>query len=81
MKLNREHEYLSVELYGGDDCFTTFYDSKNEDDVDAMIKNIKDSKEDIIQLEISIETITEEDVFNLVFRDLPTGGAPDPIFE
>ena len=27
------------------------------------------------------ETITEEDVFNMLFRDLPTGGAPDPIFE
>ena len=60
MKLSREHEFLSVELYGGDNCFTTFYDSKNEDDIDAMIKSIKDSKEDIIQLEISIETITDE---------------------
>jgi rubrerythrin len=27
------------------------------------------------------ETVTEEDVFNMLFRDLPTGGAPDPIFE
>ena len=27
------------------------------------------------------ETITEEDVFNMLFRDLSTGGAPDPIFE
>lgn len=30
---------------------------------------------------IKMETITEEDVFNMLFRDLPTGGAPDPIFE
>ena len=35
----------------------------------------------LLELVLKAETITEEDVFNLVFRDLPTGGAPDPIFE
>ena len=35
----------------------------------------------LLELVIKKETITEEDVFNMLFRDLPTGGAPDPIFE
>ena len=35
----------------------------------------------LLELALKGETITEEDVFNMVFRDLPTGGAPDPIFE
>lgn len=35
----------------------------------------------LLELVLKAETITEEDVFNLVFRDLPTHGAPDPIFE
>ena len=35
----------------------------------------------LLELTLKRETITEEDVFNMLFRDLPTGGAPDPIFE
>ena len=35
----------------------------------------------LLELALKGETITEEDVFNMVFRDLPTGGAPDPLFE
>ena len=35
----------------------------------------------LLKLVLKGEDITEEDVFNMVFRDLPTGGAPDPIFE
>jgi hypothetical protein len=35
----------------------------------------------LLKLVLKGDTITEEDVFNMVFRDLPTGGAPDPIFE
>ncbi len=35
----------------------------------------------LLELILKGQTITEEDVFNLVFRDLPTHGAPDPIFE
>ena len=35
----------------------------------------------LLELVLKGQTITEEDVFNLVFRDLPTHGAPDPIFE
>ena len=35
----------------------------------------------LLKLVLMGEAITEEDVFNMVFRDLPTGGAPDPIFE
>ena len=34
----------------------------------------------LFELILKGQTITEEDVFNLVFRDLPTHGAPDPIF-
>ena len=35
----------------------------------------------LLELILKSESITEEDVFNMLFRDLPTGGAPDPIFE
>ena len=35
----------------------------------------------LLKLVLKGEDITEEDVFNMVFRDLPTGGAPDPIYE
>jgi hypothetical protein len=35
----------------------------------------------LLKLTLKGEAITEEDVFNMVFRDLPTGGAPEPIFE
>ena len=35
----------------------------------------------LLKLVLKGAAITEEDVFNMVFRDLPTGGAPDPIFE
>lgn len=35
----------------------------------------------LLELILKAETITEEDVFNLLFRDLSTHGAPDPIFE
>jgi rubrerythrin len=33
----------------------------------------------LLELVLRGETITEEDVFNMVFRDLPRGGAPEPI--
>lgn len=35
----------------------------------------------LLKLVLKGNTITEEDVFNMLFRDLPTGGAPHPIFE
>ena len=35
----------------------------------------------LLELVLKGKAITEEDVFNMLFRDLPTGGAPDPIFE
>jgi hypothetical protein len=35
----------------------------------------------LLELVLKGQTITEKDVFNLVFRDLPTHGAPGSIFE
>jgi hypothetical protein len=35
----------------------------------------------LLELVLKDETITEEDVFHMVFRDLPRGGAPEPVFE
>lgn len=35
----------------------------------------------LLELVLKGEAITEEDVYNMVFRDLPTGGAPPPIYE
>jgi rubrerythrin len=35
----------------------------------------------LLELILKRETITEEDVFNMVFKGLPRGGAPEPLFE
>lgn len=52
---------VSLEIYGGDDCFQTFYSSQEDSDFDDTMKAIAESKEEIIQLEFSIEPFSEEE--------------------
>lgn len=62
LEIPRKNEEISVEIYGGDDCFTTFYYSKDEGDLNEIIDAIKKSSEEIIQIEIAIGAIPEEDL-------------------
>jgi len=62
MEFAREHDELTVEIYGGDDCFSTLYHSRNEDDLDEILKKIQTSPEDILQIDFSIEALPEEEV-------------------
>lgn len=59
-ELSGENESITCQIYGLDDCFTTFYHSKETEDFDELLKSIKKSKEDVLQLEISIEAFSEE---------------------
>ncbi len=70
MQLPRDHEFLTVELYGGDDSFTTFYNSNNEEDVDEIMKSVKNSKEEVLQLEISLDTISDEEQKNTLIETI-----------
>ncbi|NHK31923.1 MAG: DUF3201 domain-containing protein [Asgard group archaeon] len=62
LEIPQENDGISLEIYGGDDCFTTFYHSKDEGDLDEIIDQIKKSSEKIIQIEIAIEALPEEDL-------------------
>ncbi len=62
LEIPRKNENISLEIYGGDDCFTTFYHSKDEGDLDEIIDSIKKSSEEIIQIELAIEALPEEDL-------------------
>lgn len=53
---------MLLEIYGGDDCFQTFYQSQEEADFEVILSKIKQSKEDVIQIEISIDSLPEEEV-------------------
>ncbi|NHJ05265.1 MAG: DUF3201 domain-containing protein [Candidatus Heimdallarchaeota archaeon] len=57
-----KNEGITLELYGGDDCFQTFFHSKEEADFDEILQKIKSSKEDVIQIEISVEALPEEEL-------------------
>jgi len=61
-ELSQDNESITCQIYGGDDCFTTMYHSKDVEDFDELLKSIKKSKEQVLQLEISIEAFPEEDV-------------------
>ncbi|NHJ32704.1 MAG: DUF3201 domain-containing protein [Asgard group archaeon] len=61
-ELSQDNESITYQIYGGDDCFTTLYHSKDSEDFDVLLKSIKKSKEDILQLEIGIEAYPEEDI-------------------
>ncbi|NHJ48402.1 MAG: DUF3201 domain-containing protein [Asgard group archaeon] len=62
LTIPHENDDIKMELYGGDDCFSTFYSSDDSDDLDEIMKSIKDSSEGVIQIELSIEAFPEEEL-------------------
>ncbi len=60
-ELSQDNESIVCQIYGLDDCFTTLFHSKDTEDFDELLKSIKKSKEDVLQLEINIEAFSEED--------------------
>lgn len=59
-ELAQDSELITCQIYGSDDCFTTFYHSEETADFDELLKSIKKSKEDVLQLEINIKAFSEE---------------------
>ncbi|MFW9923759.1 MAG: DUF3201 domain-containing protein [Candidatus Thorarchaeota archaeon] len=59
--INKNNE-LMLEIYGADDCFQTFYHSQEEMALDETLASIRNTKEDLIQLELSIEPLADEDI-------------------
>jgi hypothetical protein len=65
LEIPHDNEGISLEIYGGDDCFTTFYHSKDEGDIEEIINQIKESSEEILQIEIAVEAIPEQEIKDL----------------
>ncbi|MBN1329231.1 MAG: DUF3201 domain-containing protein [Candidatus Heimdallarchaeota archaeon] len=61
IELSLESDELKIEIYGGDDCFTTFFNSKEQNDFDEVLKAISKSKEDVLQIDLNIPAVSEED--------------------
>ena len=53
---------ISLEIYGGDDCFQTFFTTQEQSNFEETLNAISQSKEEIIQLEFSIEPFSEEEI-------------------
>ncbi len=58
--ISRENPAIAFEIYGGDDCFQTFFHSKDERDFDTIMAEIQSAPEETIQLELTVEAVTEE---------------------
>ncbi len=61
LELSQESDELKIEIYGGDDCFTTFFNSKEPTDFDEILKIIAKSKEDVLQIDLNIPAFSDED--------------------
>lgn len=66
---SRENPDFFFELYGGDDCFETYLSSKDEGDLDDILKAVNNTKEEFIQFEIGMEAFAEDEIVD-VFIDL-----------
>ena len=53
---------MKTELYGSDDCFTTFFTTKEEADLDAIFTRIRESNEDAIQIDLSIPAFSDDEL-------------------
>lgn len=60
VEISRENTVITFEIYGGDDCFQTFFHSNEESDFDTIVTAIQSTPEETIQLELTIEAVTEE---------------------
>ncbi|HUT80160.1 MAG TPA: DUF3201 domain-containing protein [Candidatus Bathyarchaeia archaeon] len=70
--LSQESDELKIEIYGGDDCFTTFFNSKEQADFDDILKAVANSKEDVLQIDLNIPAVSEEDVKELLLSQFVT---------
>jgi len=61
-ELTQKNESISCQIYGADDCFTTMYQSEDAEDFDEILKQIKKTKEEMLQLELNTDAFLEEDV-------------------
>ncbi|MEA2070278.1 MAG: DUF3201 domain-containing protein [Asgard group archaeon] len=59
---HQKHPTVSLELYGGDDCFETYFESSSEAAFDEILQKIHDSSEEIVQLELTIPPLSEEEM-------------------
>jgi hypothetical protein len=62
LSIPHDNENIQLELYGGDDCFSTFYSSAEGGDLDEIIEGIKDSSEEVIQIELSIDAFPDDEL-------------------
>ncbi|MHA1156586.1 MAG: DUF3201 domain-containing protein [Candidatus Heimdallarchaeota archaeon] len=58
--ISQENTAITFEIYGGDDCFQTFFHSKDESDFNTIIPAFQSTPEETIQLELTIEAVAEE---------------------
>jgi hypothetical protein len=61
MQLARDYPFLHFEIYGGADCFKTFFSGKKQEDIDVVLSQIKQSDEEVLQVEISLPAFAEEE--------------------
>ena len=60
--ISQETPTVTFEIYGGDDCFQTFFHSNDESDFSTIIPAIQSTPEETIQLELTIEAVTEDSI-------------------
>jgi hypothetical protein len=70
LAIPHNNQEISLELYGGDDCFSTIYNSIDGGDIDDILKAIKASTEEIIQIELEVEPFPETEVKEKLFEQM-----------
>ena len=61
---SRENEAVFFEMYGADDCFQTFFSSKDEGDIDDILLALENTEEEFIQLDLGIEAFASDDLID-----------------
>jgi hypothetical protein len=62
VKKQKDFQEVHMELYGGADCFQTFYSSTEEFSLDDILTALEESEEEVIQLEINLPGVNREEV-------------------
>ncbi|MHA1124568.1 MAG: DUF3201 domain-containing protein [Candidatus Heimdallarchaeota archaeon] len=60
--LSRKNPRVYFEMYGGDDVFETYFNSKDEGDIDEILEAIDKTTEEFIQLDLGIEPLAEDEI-------------------
>jgi len=66
---SRENPTVNFEMYGGNDVFETYFNSKDEGDIDEILKAIDKTEEEFVQLDLGIEPLAEDEIID-AFVDL-----------